>query len=147
MRRGRMLENTLLGVICGFLSACAECYPPAPPLVRDTTTSGHWWTNGCPPPEGFAKHYRSGDELVSPEIIQRLRARFPPGSDATALERYLQAEGFQISSPCVEVAPRVRQAQFHQENCPWPINAKIAWELATDGTVAWTKGRVTLKFP
>jgi hypothetical protein len=64
-----------------------------------------------------------------------------------AARAYLLAEGFEISSPCGECAPKVRQAQFHQEGCPYPMNAKIAWERAEDGKLAWIKGNVFYKYP
>lgn len=144
----RFHKSALLLCLCAFLSGCLEleCNPPVPPLLHDLQASGGWWTNGCPPRGRFSGDYRSDDEAVSPELTRRIRERFPQGSDAVALERYLLGEGFQISSPCGEHAPRVRQAQFYQEQgCLHPMNAKIAWERAEDGTVTWIKANVFFK--
>lgn len=139
--------RAVLIVVCGFLSGCWqwECDPPVPALLRNLHATGGWWSQGCPPPEDFLRH--SLKERVSPELTRRLRARFPPESDGAAMERYLLAEGFQISSPCGERAPSVRQAQFHQDGCPYPMNVKIAWERAEDGKLAWIKGSVSYKYP
>jgi hypothetical protein len=138
---------SMLIVVCGFLPGCwqLECDSPMPALLRDLRATEGWWSQGCPPPEDFRR--QPSKEADSPELSGRMRSRFPPGSDAMAMERYLQAEGFQISSPCGKRAPRVRQAHFHQEGCPYPMNAKIAWERAEDGKLAWIKTHVSYKYP
>lgn len=143
----QLTMRSVLIVVCGFLPGCwqLECDPPMPALLRDLHATGGWWSQGCPPSEDFPRE--PSKEAVSPELSGRMRARFPPGSDATAMERYLLAEGFQISSPCGERAPEVRQAQFHQEGCPYPMNAKITWERAEDGTIARIKSRIAYKYP
>lgn len=140
--------GALLVGLCAILSGCSdlECYPPMPPLLHDLPASGGWWTNGCPRRDDrFSRHYRSDNEAISPKLTKRIRERFPLGSDAGALERYLQGEGFRISSPCGESAPKVRLAQFRQEPCLYPMDAKIAWERAEDGTLGWVKGSVFYK--
>lgn len=147
MNAGFFKGAALIG-ICAVVSGClpGECYPPMPPLLRDLEASGGWWTDGCPPRDDrFSRHYRSDNEAISPTLTKRIRERFPPGSEAAALERYLLAEGFNTSSPCGERAPAVRLAQFRQKGCPWPMDAKIAWERAEDGTLTWVKASVFYK--
>ncbi|ANK87091.1 hypothetical protein AMJ97_CH03552 [Rhizobium sp. N1314] len=143
----QLTMRSVLIVTCGFLPGCwqPECDPAMPELLRNLHATVGWWSEGCPPPEDFRR--QSLKEADSPQLSGRLRSRFPLGSDETAMERYLLAEGFQISSPCGERAPRVRQAQFHQESCPYPMNAKIAWERAEDGKLAWIKTHVFYKYP
>jgi hypothetical protein len=83
-------------------------------------------------------------EAISPELSERLARRFPSGSDAAVLEQALFHDGFRPGRTCQKHS--TRSADFLQEGGgffgPYPMVATVAWKVANDGRILWTKGRV-----
>src|SRR5690349_10159665 len=76
---------------------CATLTPATPPVLRGVTAGhGSWASGGCPP----TKFDPPVQEATSPELANRLRARFPPGASSKALIEYLRGQGFRETMHC-----------------------------------------------
>lgn len=125
-------------------------FPPTPPLLRGARTGGGWWNGGCPyPGDTVEPTSQMTGEATSPDLSERLARRFPPGSDAAALEQALLEAGLQPGRTCEKHS--IRSAEFRQEGGgffgPYPMDATVAWKIMSDGRVLWTKGRVLYRAP
>src|SRR6185437_13140796 len=114
-----------LGIACRLDS---RVQPPTPPLLRDATGHGGWWSGGCPRRTEFGE--RDADEARSPEIEDRLRKQFPAGSSASELKRALSSQGFTDPNKC-ETDSSITRMIFRQRGGglfgPYPAFAVVAW--------------------
>jgi hypothetical protein len=75
--------------------------PPPPPLLAYATGASSGWFGGCPPRNEQEAAGRAGiGEALSPELNQKLAARFPPSSSADSLVRTLTEQGFELAESC-----------------------------------------------
>lgn len=82
---------------------------------------------------------------VSPEVEQRLRDQFPPGSDDQRLISSLTAQGFSLVKPC-ETDQTIQRASFFQKGTgilPYDIFASVYWKIDDQRHIIWTKGFVS----
>jgi hypothetical protein len=114
--------------------------PPTPPLLKDATASGGWWSEGC---SRYGAEHPS-DEARSPEVETRLKRQFPPGTAAALLEQSLISQGFVHSENCANDAS-IRRATFRQEGSGlivYTAFAVVAWKVDNQGKIVWTKAMV-----
>jgi hypothetical protein len=120
--------------------------PPTPPLLQEVGGAGGWWNGGCPPD---SPSQRPEDEALSPELTERMRRAFPPGSDARRLEATLRNQGFHFRSDTC--SSDVRVAEFGQTGGgfagPYPMFAQIAWSEGADRRLLWIKSTVSFTGP
>lgn len=109
--------------------------PPLPSILRGAT-AGSGTRMSC-------DKLNVDKVAYSPEIMVRLRERFPPGSPAIGLEAYLKSEGFIVTSPCV-TQDLIRMAQFNQVRgggMSYPASATIWWKM--NGTsLSWVTANI-----
>jgi hypothetical protein len=145
------MAGSSLGITATVVAILAVLQPPTPPLLRNAFARGGWWSGGCPPTNEIEqKGLTRLGEALSPELDQRLRTRFPPGSAAGGLERYLRSQGFDQLQRCVN-DPSISQMDFIQTGGgfygPYPMFAEVAWKQDGAGRIVWTKGYVAFTGP
>ena len=126
-------------VVC---AGCATLTPATPPLLRGVTAGhGSWASGGCPP----TRFDPPLPEASSPELAERLRSQFPPGTPSQVLVEDLRGQGFVATSPC-ENDKSIHRMIFSQEGGsilpPFPVSAAVAWKEDAAGRIVWTKGQV-----
>lgn len=145
---GAVLALTVLAslpmlALLGYMLWPRSLEPATPPLLREVTAVGGWMSEGClKSPNGTL--FRP--EALSPELMSRLQADFPPGSDAEQLRSAVLAQGFHMGKPCAD-DPSIVHATFRQTGgdlSRLPIVATIAWKAA-HGRIVWTKGFVDFR--
>jgi hypothetical protein len=130
------------------LTGCIETEQqavPLPPLLHKATAGGGW-ASACPPrSENERKMIETSRLAVSPEVEQRLRDEFPPGSDEDRLIAVLTAQGFKLVAPC-ETDQTIQRAQFFRKGTgflPYSTSATIYWKIDVQRRIVWTKGFVS----
>jgi len=110
-------------------------------LVKGATSGGgvSYSCEAGPAPAADPKY------ASSPELVERLRASFPPGSASSRLRLSLVNQGFMLHGKCPPVAgqlldPSVSWAQFRRNGNE--VVANVYWRQAADGQVLWTFGEV-----
>src|SRR5262249_3502379 len=144
-----ILIATMIGVTSGvrWLFAGVALTPPTPPLLENAHAAGGWWSGGCPPQAEFEK---GSDEAKSPELEDRLRMQFPPGTPANLLTRALLSQGFSLIEDCPNDSS-IKRATFSQDGGgffgPYPAFAIVAWKMDAEDQIVWTKGAVAYTGP
>ena len=82
-------------------------------------------------------------EPVSPELEQRLREQFPPGSSETSLVAALRDQGFTTPSACsASSSVQIRFSRFvTPKDSPMYVSS-ISWGVDDKGQIVWTHGFV-----
>ena len=123
--------------------------PPTPPLLSGATASGGSWGSDDCPNEAAAMRQKSL-ETGSPTIGERLRADFPPGTDARRLAHSLVSQGFTLMGACA-LDRSIERAQFRQTGGgflgPYPGYALIHWKVDSNGKIIWAKGWIAFTGP
>ena len=138
-----------LGLLLILIVGCLSWYPLVqiglPPLVKGASTTGGTGYNcsSDPPDESDPQLDRS------PEIIDRLRKSFPPGSPASRLRESLARQGFKTPQPCPRGYPRppnanVNWAQYRRNGNE--VVANVYWRETSDGRIIWTFADVGYTF-
>ena len=151
--------------------ACTRPLSPKTPQLLKGVTGRGGWTGVCflapetevellelyegkPTPRPVIQSSNPDDRLRatirklahSPEIVQRLRARFPPGSSAAELEEFLRAETFQTFGRCDQDSS-IGFAQFRQNGGsalgPFPMFATVNWKEDHERKIIWVHGQVS----
>jgi hypothetical protein len=81
----------------------------------------------------------------SPELEQRLRDQFPPGSDDARLIAALTSRGFKMDAPCKNDST-VQRASFYQKRTgiiTTYAGAVVYWKIDDQHRIVWTKGYVS----
>ncbi len=136
----------IVTVACLFLVGCNESDQQTttlPPLLQKTKAGGGW-DSACPPRNEKERKMIEmvGRLAVSPEVEQRLRDEFPPGSSDDRLVAVLTAQGFKLIEPC-ETDQTIQRASFFQKGTgiiPYDVNATVYWKIDNQRRVIWTKG-------
>jgi hypothetical protein len=105
---------------------------PLPPLLEGASSRGEM--DGC----------RDIVTGVSPQLDERLRDQFPPGSSETALVSALKDQGFDAPAPC-RGNPLMRSSGFSRSAKPEqrPImTASVYWRVDDADKIVWTHGFV-----
>ena len=152
MRRvARSVGLLLAGFAIGCITVLGALFagwpgpkPSLPPILRNVTAGGGWW-GACPPETPNAETARKGRPLaISPELDERLSQAFPPGSSEKRLVDTLQAQGFELLSPC-NGDTSIHLAAFNQHGggvVAYPITANVYWKVDGQGHIMWTRGFV-----
>ena len=126
----------------GALFQWASTPTRAPLLVAATTTGGGVGLCGSPwdgPIDGYDEN---GSH--SPEMRERLRRDFPPGTAEVRLIAELQRQGFTVSR-CPE-APSVGLATIRQKTgsamVATEVEGNVSWKVDAQKRIVWTNGRV-----
>ena len=123
-------------------SICVSgCQRSLPPLLQGASSKGGIGY-GCaelndpasPPGPQFTQ---------SPEMVERLRKEFPPGSPSKRIEASLQRQGFTLNGACSSDRT-VHSAQFRGNRNE--VVANVYWRQTPDGRVIWTFGDVAYTF-
>jgi hypothetical protein len=130
------------------LSGCLESSAsttPLPPLLQKAT-AGSGWSSACPSRNEKEQKMieTTGQFAVSPEVEQRLRDQFPPGSNESRLIAALTTQGFKQEAPC-ETDQTIQRASFFRKGTgilPYDIGATVYWKIDEQGRIVWTKGFV-----
>lgn len=148
-RRWWLLITTpiaLYPAVTGVLLLAGEVLtPPTPPLLKDASAEGGWWSGGCPahPAEAFTKDWH---EARSSDVETRLARQFPPGTPEQVLIVALRRQGFELTAPC-DNDPQIHHADFRQRGGsilgPFPVYANIAWKTDDLGHIVWTKAFIS----
>ena len=154
--RGRILIVAILVVAVGVTIgvrwldrefAGVPLTPPTPPLLENARAAGGWWSGGCPPKDEFEK---ASEEAKSPEVEDRLRMQFPPGTPANLLRSALLLQGFSFIDDCPNDLS-IKRATFQQNGGgffgPYPAFAIVAWKIDGEDRIIWTKGTVAYTGP
>lgn len=130
---------------CLALAACSEPLTPStPPLLQGAKEfrAGDQWIGQCP------EHAARGlgpPVTGSEEIDARLKAQFPPGSEAARLAEALRGQGFVLEGPCLGDRS-ILQAWFRQSGGGWfgpyPAVASVNFKVDPEGRVVWAYGRI-----
>ncbi len=141
-RRISLLATLALLAVTGC-NESADQAVPLPPLLNKAT-AGSGWGSACPPGnETDRKKIEAAGKLaVSPEMEQRLKKEFPPGTHNDRLIAALTAQGFTIAAPC-ETDKTIQQASFFWTESGFHVAnvfATVYWKLDERGRVVWTKG-------
>lgn len=136
-----------IAVLCGLaLAGCSTStapQKPLPPLLAHATGNGGWLF-GCPAISNNAHALTATRSPASPEITQRLRQQFPPGTAEADLTRLLADEGFDAPLAC-EADSSIRHAHFFQKGTgflPYDANADVFWKVDADGRIVWAQGGI-----
>jgi hypothetical protein len=136
------MRRLLVLVVLAALSiwAVAACRDQLPPLVRGTTAVGG---------RGDACPHQDDHEVLalSPELNQRLRDEFPPGSREDRLIATLIEQGFTIDSgrgddQACKNDKSVHGADFYRVLWIGTKSAVVYWKTDQHGNLLWTKGFV-----
>jgi hypothetical protein len=120
----------------------APLSPPLPPLFEGAHTTGG--SNSLCEPEG---RQGSTPETAShsPEIVQRLRRDFPPGTPTARLREALARQGFRLHEPCSPDGS-IRWAEFRQSGgngiTAMAAFGTVYWKEDNAGRVVWTTGDI-----
>lgn len=109
--------------------------PKLPELLRGLTAGGGVGMSCETTDIALAAH--------SPDLINRLKQRFPLGSRAESLENYLESLGFTITSPCPDDGS-IHMALFRQERgggLSYPATATIWWKDSS-GALKWITANI-----
>lgn len=124
------------------LSSCATI-PPLPPLL-DKAGAGGGYNTACPPTNEQERKLIeiSGGLAESPVVSQRLQTRFPTGTDAALLSKYLVDQGFQLAAPCASDASVQRATYFRRGVglLPYDTSSTIYWKIDAQQRIEWVKG-------
>jgi hypothetical protein len=140
------VRRIILIVLMVGSSCLGACQKSLPPLVRGATSGGGGVGYDCQ----FGSAPASNPKYAqSPEMVERLRHSFPPGSPSDQLRLSLAQQGFTLEGPCPEVPgqavdPRVRWAQFRRNRNE--VVANVYWREGPDGRIIWTFGEVFYTF-
>lgn len=145
----RVLALTGLGLLAVLVVACLSWYPLAqiglPPLVKGASDTGGTGYDCATEPAPT-----SNPELDrSPEMIERLRKSFPPGSPSSRLRASLVRQGFTLEGACPRGYPRppnpnVSWAQYRRNGNE--VVANVYWRETPDGRLIWTFADVGYTF-
>ena len=144
----RLLARTATVTALALSATACALNPPTPPMLRQVTTGyGGWASAGCPPTTAWELALAErGQEASSPELSERLRRRFPPGTEASALHAVLATQGFKPTGGCPG-DPTISRMVFSQAGGglfgPFPVFAIVAWKADPEGLILWTKGQVS----
>ena len=115
------------------------CQKGLPPLVQGASSGG-----------GIGYDCRQGLEPASqpglaqsPEIVERLRQQFPPGSPSDALRSSLLRQGFSMEGPC-SPDRTISWAQFRRNGNE--VVANVYWREGPDRRLVWSFGEVYYTF-
>jgi hypothetical protein len=138
--------------LAAFLAGCeARLIPPTPPILSGASAGGGWSLAGCPPANNTERSLmRGGPEALSPQLDERLNARFPAGASGAGLESFLRSQGFVTLGFCANDSS-IERMQFRQTGGgfygPYPAFALVAWKVDDRGRVTWIKGYVAYTGP
>lgn len=126
-------------ILMAALGCLAGCQERLPPLVRGATARGG---------EGYDCEMDvapSSDPRFdfSPEIVERLRRSFPPGSQSAQLRSSLARQGFKLEGPC-SPDRSISFAQFRLNKNE--VVADVYWREDTSGRIIWTFGEVSYTY-
>ena len=124
MRCARLLF--LVASVTPALASCAE-----PPLLQGVSSDALW----LPPCE--RPGFEPGIDFPPGQLDDRLAARHPAGSSASALAKDLRRQGFRLHTSCGTEAS-VRWA-VHRSG--WRF-ANVYWKVDPAGNLVWTRGYV-----
>jgi hypothetical protein len=122
------------------LACLTGCQRNLPPLVKGATVTGGGQGYDCEMGATPASDPRFN---FSPEIIERLRKQFPPGSSSAALRSALVLQGFKLHGPC-SPDHSISFAQFRLNKNE--VVANVFWREQSDGQIIWTFGDVGYTF-
>ena len=115
-----------------------SCKPPLPPLLEGASTSGGLY-GGCP----RAVLVDRKELALSPELDERLRQQFPPGTPARKLSEALVSQGFVLGRPCKE-DNSIREANFTKKGDGFyylfRTDSSVFWKTDERGNIVWTEG-------
>jgi hypothetical protein len=142
-----VLAWTCLALLAILVVGCLSWYPVAqiglPPLVKWASDTG-------------GERYDCASETSpasnpqldhSPEMIDRLRKSFPPGSPASRLRASLVRQGFTLEGACPRgypPNPSVSWAQYRRNGNE--VVANVYWRETPDGRLIWTFADVAYTF-
>jgi len=137
-------QNSLaIAAACLVLSGCGQALDELPPiLIGATTTGGSNFL--C---EGDNERGSSLETAShSPEIVERLRVNYPPGSPASKLRTSLLRQGFTIHDGC-SADKSVSWAEFRQRRSNGfaiyqAVFGTVYWKQDAVGRLIWTTGDV-----
>jgi hypothetical protein len=114
-----------------FINSCKAL----PLLLRNASSPGGY-ADGCPRP----KWDSTSPLAVSPEINERLRRSFPPGTPARKLSAELIKEGFSIDAPCTD-DNTIKIASYTEKHYfLYQAYANIYWKVDSSGNIVWAEG-------
>ena len=129
---GRPAAFSAIAALCawGFYLLWTMHLPPLLSNVR----AGGLWSGTCPP---------RSDEPLSPELNERLRTQFPPGTPEERLVRTLAEQRFERPVSC-SGEPSIRSSKFYQERTAIfaHVRAEVFWRVDQANNLVWTKGFV-----
>ncbi|WP_296738659.1 hypothetical protein [Mesorhizobium sp.] len=138
MARMVALLRLILWLAC--CAAITSCGQDVPPLLQGVSARGGWY-GGCPRPASASKE----KPALSPELDQRLRVQFPPGTPASKLSTTLVNQGFTIGSPCKEDTS-IKVANYIQKEDGILLltrtESSVFWKVHEQENIVWTQGFV-----
>jgi hypothetical protein len=126
------------------IALLAPPWPPFPPLLRNADSRGGYGS-ACPAESEGGRAWQAKNLAVSPQVEQRLRNQFPPGTPEHSLVTALSAQGFTMLPPC-ETDASVHRADFVQKggSLLWfSGTGEVFWKVDGDGKIVWTHGMVS----
>jgi hypothetical protein len=137
--------RTLLALAgaCLALSACGESVsPPLPPLLQDASAGGG--SNFlCEPGSALGSTPETASH--SPQIVERLRRDFPPGTQAKKLRAVLVQQGFRLHIACSPDGS-VSWAEFTQKGgdgiTAMAASGMVYWKEDRSGRLVWATGNI-----
>ena len=128
-----------LFIAFAFISLCG-CQRGLPPLVQGATSgsggTGYDCRTGTEPASDSAL-------AQSPEMTERLRQQFPPGTPTDALRSALLRQGFSVEGPC-SPDRSISWAQFRRNGNE--VVANVYWREGSDRRLIWSFGEVYYTF-
>ena len=137
-----------LGAVVVLAASTAACEwgepvtPPLPPLLQGARTTGG--SNSlC---EGGERPGSTPETAShSPEVVQRLRRHFPPGTSAARLREELERQGFEVHEGCSPDGS-IGWAQFRQSGgngiTVMAGHGTVYWKEDQAGRIVWATGDV-----